>query len=409
MKVVQICTNYKGGAGKAAFRLHNALLKNGVDSVFISLGKVPLIDIKGNKSILINTSTSLFRRVVHRIKKKLKLEHRFILELRSINPNLECLLTSLPFSKIKLHIIKEIKNADIVNIHGVTHILDYKFFFNKIKAPIVWTLHDINPIAGLFHLRTDEENNKIVANSLNEKVIDYKKSIYNNIKNGAIITPSNWLYKESIKRNMFKWFFYYEIANSIPSSYFKTKDRNVLRERHNIASNIITLLFVSSDLKDKNKGFDLLLEALECIKKDNIQLLIVGDGDVSVFNKYQILNFGYISKDEEMINIFNMADIFILPSRDENLPNVLLESLACGTPVVSFNIGGMPQYIKIGINGEIASEMTGESLGEAISLSIKNKNNYSRELIKDFACSNFNENKQATEYIKIYNQLSDKV
>lgn len=405
MKVVHICTNYKGGAGKAAFRLHNALLKKGIDSVFVSLGNSPLIDIKGNKSVLISTKQTLFKIIIKKIKKKLVIEHSFVSGLKSVKYKLVCMLTSLPLSEIKLHTIDEIKNADIINLHGVTHILNYKTFFNKIKVPIVWTLHDINPIAGIFHLRTDEDKNKNIAKHLDKKVSDYKLQIYNRIKKGAIVAPSKWLYDESVKRQMFKNLFHHEIANIVPSSYFKNLDRNTLRKKQNILPNIITLLFVSSDLNDKNKGGDLLLEALKYIKKENIQLLIVGQGDDTIFNEYQTTNFGYISNDKDMINIFNMADIFILPSRDENLPNVLLESFACGTPVVSFDVGGMSQYIKTGVNGEIAKEITGDSLGKAINLSIKNINSYSRKSIKEYALANFNEDNQANKYINVYNQI----
>ena len=164
-------------------------------------------------------------------------------------------------------------------------------------------------------------------------------------------------------------------------------------------------MFVSSDLSDKNKGFDLLLAALQLIEEAAIHLLIVGGGDQSVFQEYKNTAFGYVSEDAEMTSIYNLADIFVIPSRDENLPNVLLESLACGTPVVSFKIGGMVQYIQEGVNGELAKEVGSKSLGETLNKAIKNKNNYSRVDIKANALLNFKKNKQAAKYLEIYNSF----
>lgn len=407
MKIVHISTNYNGGAGKAAFRLHNALLNKGVDSIFVSLGKKPLIDEKGNKTVLLNLESPFFLKVVKKIKKKIGLEHQFSTRIRKLNSKLDCLITSLPISNYHLHKIKEISDADIINLHGVTHILDYKTFFNKVKKPIVWTLHDIYPIAGIFHLRTDEIKNYEVAHKLDEDVFNYKLRAYKKYKKGAIVAPSNWLKNESLKRNVFGELPNYEIPNSIPDVYFTIIDRVCLKTKYGIMSNITTLLFVSSDLNDKNKGLDLLLEALQFLQEDNIHLLIVGSGDQSIFKRYKNTTFGYVSDDVEMANIYNLADLFVIPSRDENLPNVLLESMACGTPVVSFNIGGMAEYIKSGINGELAKELDGKSLAEALKQAVSNRNNYSREDIKASAFLKFNQNIQATEYLEIYNSFYD--
>lgn len=405
MKIVHICTNYNGGAGKAAFRLHNALLNIGVDSVFASLGKQSLIDAKGNKTILLSWRMPFFLKIIRKIKKKLGLEHKFINRIRKLNPKLDCLITSLPISNLRLHKIKEIRDADIINLHGVAHILDYKIFFSKVQKPIVWTLHDIYPIAGIFHLRTDEIKNYAVAHDLDKEVFNYKLMAYKKYKEGVIIAPSHWLYEESITREVFQELAHYEIPNSIPEIYFNTLDRTRIKEKFKIPSDAVTLLFVSSDLSDKNKGFDLLLEALQFLEEDNIHLLIVGGGDQSIFQGYKNTTFGYVSDDFEMATIFNLANLFVIPSRDENLPNVLLESMACGTPVVSYNLGGMAEHIQNGINGELANEINGKTLGKALNRAVRNINNYSREDIKAKAFLKFNGDIQATRYLEIYNSF----
>ncbi|HEY6142820.1 MAG TPA: glycosyltransferase [Flavobacterium sp.] len=407
MKIVHVCTNYNGGAGKAAFRLHNALLNIGVDSTFVSLGKEPLTDDRGRKTVLLSWKTSFFLKIVRKIKKKLGIEHQFISSIRKLNSKLDCLITSLPISNLRLHKIKEIRDADIINLHGVTHILDYKSFFSKVQKPIVWTLHDIYPIAGIFHLKTDEMKNYTLAYDLDLEVFKYKLRAYKKYKKGGVISPSHWLKEESINRKVFTELSNYEIPNSVPNIYFDENevDNASLRERYKISFGSVTLLFVSSDLSDKNKGVDLLLEALVLLKDFDIHLLIVGGGNQSLFDGYKKTTFGYVSDDAEMATIYNIADVFVLPSRDENLPNVLLESLACGTPVVSFKVGGMVQYIQEGVNGELANSLDGDSLAEAIIKAINNKRSYSRSLIKSKSFLKFNSNKQAQAYVEVYKSL----
>jgi len=403
MKIIHISTNYTGGAGKAAFRLHNALLRKGIDSKFLSLGDTPLTDCLGNQTSLINTDISVFNKLKLKFRNAFLHQDGFKASLEEIRSKLECNLVSLPISNYLLSDLSQIKNADIINLHGVQHLLDYTTFFEKAQQPIVWTLHDINPISGLFHLRTDEVKNKEIANELNQKVLNYKKKCYKKINNGAIITPSKWLRNEAINRNVFDKWEHYQIPNLVAEAYYSLRNSSTAEAKE--TSKKITLLFISSDIKDTNKGVDLFLQSLNYFDASKIKLHIVGKGNFDFNSDFETVHFGYVADDESMIAIYKQSDILILPSRDENLPNVLLESLFCGTPVVSFKVGGMQEYIIEGFNGELAEEMSGESLSFAIKKAIKNSGNYSREAIISNANDEFNEDKLVAEYCSIYQKL----
>lgn len=407
MKIVHISTNYRGGAGIAAFRLHNALLNKGIDSTFVSLGNKSLTDIKGNKTILIALKNILLEKIVHRLKKQTGFDNRFSLGLKKINPQLTYTAVSLPISRYKLHKIKEIQEADIINLHGIAHILDYKSFFKKIQKPIVWTLHDINPIAGIFHLRTDERFNLKVSAEFNNQIIEYKKKCYSNINKLAIVSPSQWLYEESIKRDVFKIKENYVIPNMLPDYYFKDIDTVVLQNQYKAASNKVNILFVIGDINDKNKGFDVLIETFGYLKKEDIRLLIIGNGYVDQFEDFEKIVFGHIDNEKMMIDIYNLADLLVIPSMDENLPNVLLEALSSGTPVVSFKIGGMVEYLKPGINGELADDLNSEALSKALKRAIQNLNQYSKNNIREEAYISFSENKNVVKYISVYNSFKN--
>ncbi|AWI25656.1 glycosyltransferase [Flavobacterium pallidum] len=407
MKVVHICTNYKGGAGKAAFRMHNALLAANIDSVFMSFGEKPLTDINGNHTILLNPHHTLWTRLVSKIRKKSGWYHPFEKQLRSLRHELEYTMVSLPVKGISLNHIKEIKEADIIHLHAVQNLIDYGRFFKNLKKPLAWTLHDINPIAGMFHLRTDEAHNRLKAGILDEEVRRYKSGILRDLQNAAIVAPSQWLCDEVEKRNVFGSISLYEIPNAVPEIYFRRQDRTRLKQQYKLNQSHTHILYVVSDFADKNKGLDLLINALQSIDTSDICLLLVGSGDRAVFETFRFFDFGYINDDEEMANIYNLADIFVLPSRDENLPNVLLESLACGTPVVSFPVGGMQQYIKNGINGETAEEISGSALAKALTKAVQNIHLFQREAIKRQAHVNFNTEKHAESYINVYKKLQE--
>jgi len=407
MKIVHISTNYRGGAGIAAFRLHNALLNKGIDSTFVSLGDESLTDIKGNKTILISLKNIFLEKIFHRFKKETGLDNRFSLELKKINPQLTYTTVSLPISRYKLHKIKEIQEADIINLHGIAHILNYKSFFKKIQKPIVWTLHDINPIAGIFHLRTDESFNFVVSAELNNQIIEYKKKCYSNISKIAIVSPSQWLYEESIKRKVFKIKENYVIPNMLPDYYFKDIDTFDLKNQYKVTSDKVNILFVIGDVHDKNKGFDVLIEAFNYFKKEDIRLLIVGNGCIDKFEDFEKIMFGHINNEKMMIDIYNLADLLVIPSMDENLPNVLIEALSTGTPVVSFKIGGMVEYLEPGINGELADDLNSEALSKALKKAIQNLNQYSKNSIKEQAIMSFSENENVVKYISVYNSFKN--
>ncbi|WP_219909604.1 glycosyltransferase [Flavobacterium magnum] len=371
----------------------------------MSFGDVPLLDVCNKPTTLISPNATFLTKVISKVRKKLQLFPYFEKKLKAIQSELEYNMVSLPLSEYDLFGIPEIAQSDIVHLHAVHGILDYKRFFSKLNKPLVWTLHDINPVSGIFHLRNDEVLNREKAGVLNEQVLKFKSLAYKLIKHGAVVAPSNWLYREAITRDVFCNVAYYEIPNAVPEMYFTKFAVNTLMRQYGIKNSESKLLFAISDFRDKNKGIDLLIEAVRFVKNEHLRLLIVGNGDRSLFANYNCIDFGYVENDAEMANIYNLADIVILPSRDENLPNVLLESLSCGTPVVSFKVGGMEQYITNGFNGEMAEEITGPSLGKALQTAITSKHLYNRDHIRQAAYDCFSSHGPSEKYKNVYRSL----
>lgn len=407
-KVLHITTSNRGGAGIAALRLHNALREQGVASAYISRDLT--IDYDGK--VIDDTSfdyyrPSLLQRLKTKIKRMLvptsveKLQQRFA----SLEPSLDCEIATMPFSALVLASHTLVKEATVLNLHWISGILDYPSFFRTINKPLVWTLHDMNPFMGLFHYKNDAVKNGN-ALQLTSEIAAIKKTAMAYITRGAVISPSQWLLDEAIDSGCFSHFSVAKvIRNGVDLSVFKiSKDKELLREQYGITKEDKVLLFVAGDLDNYRKGFDVLQEALELIAID-ITLLTLGKGEVNTQNKrVKIVPLGFVKEASKISEAYGMADLFVLPSREDNLPNTMLESLASGTPVVSFNAGGMMEHIK-GYNGIIVKEHTPSALATAIEHYFISENHHSSQDIRAYAEVHFNYKKQAEDYMSVYTSL----
>ena len=214
MKVVHISTSKHGGAGIAAFRIHEALNKFGeIDSYFLQ--RTENDDIVNNTyQIKAETKKENFlSKVKRRLNRTNDLEYRN--KRNEINKSRNFEIATFPESSFRIEDHPLIKDADIIHLHWVADFLNYPTFFKRIKKPIVWTLHDMNPFQGLFHYKNDEINNEETLGDFDKKILKEKiKSIHKN-KNINIITLCNWMHEESSKSEAFKKYTHSIIPNFI--------------------------------------------------------------------------------------------------------------------------------------------------------------------------------------------------
>lgn len=409
MKIVHVTYSVNGGAGIAAFRLHSALKKNNISSAFVSTNLTVDFD---NETIedpfFLYKKPSIYKRVINKIKIIFWRNKRMTLEKKVafFSKNLNFEKISLPFSNFKLHNHPLIKEADIINLHWISGIVDYPTFFRNCKKPIVWTLHDMNPFLGMFHYQNDLKKASIDLLSLNNIVSKYYKKSLEPIKKLQIVTPSLWLKEESLKHELFAKFPHKNIANSINTTEFKLLKKNELKVKYNIETDKFVLLFVSESITNYRKGFDILIQALKSIANMDLTIITIGNGKINLNqNNIKVLEFGRLKELHKLIEIYNLADVFLLPSREDNLPNVILESYACGLPVIGFNIGGVKEHLLNKYTGINAGETNAENLSKAITMIYKDSCNYNSHNINKYAEVNFSFKKQATKYVEVYKSL----
>ena len=330
-------------------------------------------------------------------------------QFSAISNALNCETASLPFSSYDILQNPIVKQADIIHLHWVAAMLDYPSFFTNNKKPLVWTLHDMNPFQGLFHYKEDEVRNHELAAGLDENVYLIKqKSIKKRKAKMRIVTPSSWLLKEVENSNVFKNTKSSSIANPIDTSLFSPGDKKELRKLYQIPENNIVFLFVSENISNYRKGFDLLIEAFKKLNNQSFTLIMLGAGENCFIPGIDIRNVGTINDNRKLVDYFSLADAFIIPSREDNLPNVMLESLACGTPVIGFPVGGIKEHVINFKTGLLADNISSESLARAIENFCKNQERFNSVEIRKYAEEKFNEELIAGQYIKVYNQLLKK-
>lgn len=315
-------------------------------------------------------------------------------------------------------LIKELENfnPDIIqlhNLHGHNCNLNilFKYFKNKNKK-IIWTFHDcwaFTAYCPYFTLVGCEKWKRECKKCPQLKGVswffDKSTSIYSKKKelfcglDLTIVTPSEWL-AGLVKQSFLKDYPVKVINNGIDLNVFKPTESD-FRKKYNIPEERFVLLGVAFGW-GKRKGLDVFIELQKRLDKDKYQIVLVGtDDNVDKLLPKELISIHRTQNQTELAEIYTAADLFVNPTREENYPTVNMESIACGTPVITFRTGGSP---------EILTEKTGfvvdcddiDGLQHGIE-EICNKNIFSTSDCIEQA-KQFDMNKRFQEYIDLYKE-----
>lgn len=420
MKILLINTVDAGGAANSCIRLHLGLIGVEIQSKLL-LRKKTKNTINTNqyqhnpslKQKLLNRANSSLKRVSINLNIKEKKIKKFIDNRSS---GLE--LYSFPFSNCDITKTKEYKEADIVHLHWVSGFLDWESFFQKNTKPIVWTLHDQNPFLGGEHyaeryLGMDEFGVPVVRNYTNdelvmdEKLLKIKKASLVGSTNINIVCPSQWLLTSSKDSMLFKSYNHHLIPYGVSSDVFRPYNKGFCKNILGLNESKISILFVADSLLNNRKGFRYLQRAIDFLVKDfnvDVEFCAIGSGS----EEHQDVNIKHLGvfKDDRMMAIaYNSADIFIIPSLEDNLPNTMIEALLCGTPVIGFPTGGILETIQNGFNGIVCEEISVRSLASCIKRFLFGKIEFNRDEIAIDAKGKYNLKKQALAYKELYTKI----
>ena len=320
-------------------------------------------------------------------------------------------------------LVDQLPSCDLINLHWIARFVDYQSFFALVPdpMPVVWTLHDMNPFTGGCHY--DQGCGRFTAGcgacpqldstsptDLSAQIWQRKRKLFKQFAPGRlqIVAPSNWLAAEASRSPLFSKFSVSAIANGLDTEAFAPRDPGVAREIFGLPKGVPTVLFVADNKDVGRKGFSLLAKALNKIKDFNrLQLVSLGKGDTDESIPVPHLNLGQIDNDRLLSFVYSAADIFVLPSLQDNLPNTVLEALACGTPVAGFEVGGLPEMIRSGVTGLLAPPKDEEALAGAI-VDLLENNEKRAEMsanCRRIAMEEYSLEIQTKKYIELYESL----
>ncbi len=407
LKIVNISTLCRGGAGIAAYRLHQALLKsNKIESIFIQKFEEQNTIREENLFTCYPTQLTIYER----LKRKFKLDsdNRYWSLLKDNLPDNNVEALSTPVSLHRIEKLDIVQAADIIHLHSVTKFLNYSTFFKNIKQPIIWTLHDMNPFMGIFHYEGDFHRNIDRLGKLEKEVIKDKISVLHKKDNLHIVCLSEWMKKKSEASAIFRKYPHYLIPNGLDFSYYPLLDKEECRREMGITNNLKTIFFIASDINIKRKGFDLFMEVIA--KMDNLpfNFISVGGEKIELDSSINHIHFNRIDDVSKLNVIYSAADLTLLLSREDNLPNVMLESFANGTPILCFKTGGgMAEHINEGQNGILTETMNNESFANDLKDFVNGKYEFDRNQIRTYAVNHFSDSIQAEKYIDLYYNIKN--
>ena len=419
MKIIHLNTYAgNGGAGRACMRLNKALKAKGLDSelaVNFLFSANPEVQ---------NLSKNFFS----------KFFAAFGIMLERITAKLFTKNVPIPFSfpvwgkDISGHQL--VKSADIIHLHWVNHAFLRPQDIAKLSSlnkPLVWTFHDSNAFTGGCHVRYDCDhflkecgNCPILSyqgpNDSSHQIWKKKENAYSKL-NLTIIAPSRWMAESVTKSSLFSTANVVNIPNTLDTDVFKPTAKLEARAKLGLDPKKFILMsgFMPSR-KDLHKGTPYLIEAIDLfinnhqVSPDSVELLVFGNRDEKNVPEFSIPTtfLGTISDDEKLALCYSAADVFLAPSLEDNLPNTLMESLACGTPITAFTTGGIPDMVKHKYNGYLAEYRSSADLAAGIAWIYnypdKAELNFNaRQTVEDF----FSEGTIAGQHIELYKSLLD--
>ncbi len=409
MIFAHITGTVSGGAGRAAWRLHEAMRSENVQSLFFSLDTWTEEDARQKKAFplysplpgnLKQRMVSLWRRTL--VYPSAATQQSLSAAFEAQRKNWRCETAALPFGNYNLHLLPGLAQADAIILHSVNSVVDLnRFFADFADKHIIWTLHDMNPFQGMFHYKDDEIRNAALSRELDSDVYGLKKNAYREHQGKfSVVAPSQWLADAAARSDLLGRFPAYCIPYSLNLNIYCIKDRTGIRKKLDIKPEQFVLVFISDNVNNIRKGFDLLLEALHHLSIPDMLLLAIGKKADDAADSH-VRYVGRVETEAEMAEYLNAADLFVLPSREDNLPNVMLEAFACGCPVVGFTIGGVKEHVRSGLTGLLAEDISGTALASAIQQFFAEKENYSRGQIREYAVQHFNRPHQVAGYLNL--------
>jgi glycosyltransferase involved in cell wall biosynthesis len=231
----------------------------------------------------------------------------------------------------------------------------------------------------------------------------------------TIVAPSTWMQWSVSESRLMTGKPVWQIANTLETDIFKPTVKKSGKEQLGLSQG--KFIFLSGFMpsrKDLHKGTDYLLAALELLKArlgaraGDVEIVVFGNRNLEDMPEFPFKTsfLGTINDDARLALCYSAADAFLIPSLEDNLPNTVMESLACGTPVIAFQTGGIPDMVKHEQNGYLARYRSAESFADGMEWIIKcPEREKLQQQARQSVMDNFSDEVISKRHIELYNQL----
>ena len=417
MRVLIINTSERtGGAAIAASRLMESLKNNGIKAKMLVRDKqTDQISVVGLKRSWRLVWHFLWERMVIWAANRFRRNHLFAVDIANCGTD----ITSLP----------EFRQADVIHLHyvnqGMLSLKGIRKIFDSGK-PVVWTMHDMWPCTGICHHARECGRYRAHCHhcpylyggggrrDLSWRVYRRKQALYRGVPL-TFVACSRWLEGRARQSGLLAGQTVLAIPNPINTNLFRPRPKAEARARRRLPQDRRLLLFGAAKATDKRKGVDFFVEACRILAeahpewRDTAGVVAFGSGSAALEGMlpFPVYVQDYVADEKEVVGLYNAVDVFVLPSLEENLPNMVMEAMACGVPCVAFQTGGVPEMVDHLHNGYVARCRDAGDLANGIRWVLE-EGGYEGlcEEARRKAVSCYAEDIVAKRYIGVYNRIT---
>lgn len=316
---------------------------------------------------------------------------------------------------------------DIINVHNLHGALSNGWSADLLLtcqeyAPVVWTLHDMWSFTGRCAFTYDCEKYltgcdetcptpheypslpaEVIAKSWRDRSVFFRDST-----RLIAVTPSTWLASRA-RAGLWQSSRVDTLPNGLPLDVYAPVEKNVARQALGLDVHGPALLLAGLSLSERRKGVGIAIEAIRKIHQRPLTLLFLGaDPPVIDLPDVWVHNLGYINHERTKALVYNAADLFVHPALADNLPSTVMEAIVCGTPVVAFAVGGLPELVRPGKSGWLVSRTDAESLAKAIDTALGQiaSGVGLRDTCRQLAMEQFSFDLQVQRYLDLFKALT---
>ena len=409
MRILIVNTSERtGGAAVAANRLMKALNNNGAKAKMLVRDKetetLTVVPLPHSPRLRWHF---LWERLVIFCRLHFSRQHLFEVDIANAGYD----ITKLP----------EFQEADVIHLHWVNQgMLSLKGIQKILQSgkPVVWTMHDIWPATALCHVTLGCQH--FTSQCGNCRLLpgggsshDYSTTIWQRKQrmladeNIYFVACSHWLESEAKRSALLKGQKITSIPNPIDTRIYKRGNKQEARQRLGLPLDKKLILFASQRVTNVNKGMDYLIEACRQLQISDAAVVILGGHAEEVVSQLSLEAYplGYVNDEQRIVDVYHAADVFVLPSLSENLPNTIMEAMACVVPCVGFRVGGIPEEIDHRRNGYVAEYRSAEDLARGIRwiLAEADYEELSKNAVQKVV-QNYSQQSVALKYLDVYHQ-----